>query len=83
MDAAVTTKGQITIPKPIRDHLGLRAGDRVRFFLHPDGSVVMLPRLPVTALRGMLTPRNGPVSIDDMSEAVEAAAAEAMDDAEP
>ena len=83
MDAAVTAKGQITIPKPAREHLGLHAGDRVKFFLHPNGGVVMLPTLPVTALRGMLKPRNGRVSIDDMTDAVEAAAAEAMDDAKP
>src|SRR5215471_944006 len=54
MESAITVKGQATIPKPIREHLGLKPGDRIKFFVHPDGTVVMLPKLPVTALRGML-----------------------------
>ena len=29
--AKVTSKGQITIPKPVRDRLGLRSGDKVGF----------------------------------------------------
>lgn len=80
MDAAVTAKGQITIPKPIRDRLGLQVGDRVKFFLHPDGSVVMLPALPATALKGMLKPRTGIAAIDDMTEAAASGALESMDD---
>jgi len=39
MDTAITGKGQATIPKAIREHLGLRPGDRVKFFVHPDGSM--------------------------------------------
>jgi AbrB family looped-hinge helix DNA binding protein len=42
MESAITVKGQATIPKAIREHLGLRPGDRVKFFVHPDGSVVSL-----------------------------------------
>jgi len=41
MESAITVKGQATIPKPIREHLGLQPGDRVKFFVHPDGSVVL------------------------------------------
>jgi len=81
MDAAVTAKGQITLPKPIRQHLGLQAGDRVKFFVHPDGSVALLPILPVTALKGMLKARKGQVTIDDMTEAAASGAAEMMCDA--
>jgi len=44
MESAITVKGQATIPKPIREHLGLQPGDRVKFFVHPDGSVVLLPK---------------------------------------
>ena len=42
MESTITVKGQATIPKPARDHLGLKPGDRVKFFVHPDGSVVTM-----------------------------------------
>lgn len=75
MESAITVKGQATIPKAIRKHLRLKPGDRVKFFLHPDGSVVLLPKLPASALRGMLKSRRSrPVSGTDMTEAVAAAA---------
>ena len=54
MESAITAKGQTTIPKAVRDHLGLKPGDRVKFFIHPDGSVVLLPKLPASALRGIV-----------------------------
>jgi antitoxin PrlF len=57
MESAITSKGQATIPKAVRDHLQLKPGDRVKFFIHPDGSVVLLPKLPLSALRGILGPR--------------------------
>jgi AbrB family looped-hinge helix DNA binding protein len=57
VESAITVKGQATIPKPIRDHLGLKPGDRVKFFVHPDGSVVLLPNVPVAALRGVVKSR--------------------------
>jgi AbrB family looped-hinge helix DNA binding protein len=74
MDSAITSKGQATIPKAIREHLGLRPGDRVKFFVHPDGSVVLLPKLPATALRGIVKPRQPPVTIEAMTEAIGAGA---------
>jgi AbrB family looped-hinge helix DNA binding protein len=74
MESAITRKGQATIPKAIREHLHLKPGDRVKFFLHPDGSVVLLPKLPVTAVRGMIKPRGTPVTIEDMNEAIIAGA---------
>ena len=76
MESAITTKGQATIPKPIREHLGLKPGDRVKFFIHPDGTVVMLPKLPVTALRGMLKSDRPPPTSEEMDDAIAAAVAE-------
>jgi len=37
----VTVKGQVTIPKPVRDYLGLTPGSEVDFSVDPDGRVVM------------------------------------------
>ena len=74
MDSAITSKGQATIPKAIRQHLGLRPGDRVKFFLHPDGSVVLLPKLRVATLRGIVRPRQRPVTTEAMNEAIGAGA---------
>jgi AbrB family looped-hinge helix DNA binding protein len=37
----VTVKGQVTVPKPIRDRLGLAAGSRVSFVVEPDGRVTL------------------------------------------
>jgi len=66
-----TSKGQATIPKSIREHLGLEPGDRVKFFVHPDGSVVLLPKLPASAIRGMVKSRNAqPVTTEQMTAAI-------------
>lgn len=71
MESAITVKGQATIPKAVREHLGLKTGDRVKFFFHPDGSVVLLPKLPAAALRGILkSRRQRPVTIDEMTKAI-------------
>jgi antitoxin PrlF len=77
MESAITAKGQATIPKAIREHLRLKPGDRVKFFVHPDGSVVLLPKLPASALRGIVKPRRRPVTIEEMSAAAAAGAADA------
>ena len=76
VESAITVKGQATIPKTIREHLGLKPGDRVKFFVHPDGSVVLLPKLSASSLRGIIkSRRRRPVTIAEMTEAaVEGAA---------
>ena len=71
MESAITVKGQATIPKPIREHLGLQPGDRVKFFVHPDGSVVLLPKVSASAVRGMVKSRKPkPMTTEQMTTAV-------------
>jgi len=40
-ESTLTSKGQTTIPKDIRDGLGLKPGDRITFTMMPDGTVRM------------------------------------------
>jgi AbrB family looped-hinge helix DNA binding protein len=75
MESAITVKGQATIPKEIREHLGLKPGDRLKFFLHPDGTVVLLPKVPARSLRGMIRSRRRPVTLGEMTKAVAEGAA--------
>lgn len=76
MESAITVKGQATIPKKIREHLGLKPGDRLKFFLHPDGTVVLLPKVPARSLRGMIrSRRQRPVTLEEMTRAVAEGAA--------
>jgi antitoxin PrlF len=39
MIATITDKGQLTLPKPIRDLLGIQAGSRIDFEVLPDNSL--------------------------------------------
>ncbi|RLM50025.1 AbrB/MazE/SpoVT family DNA-binding domain-containing protein [Halorubrum sp. Atlit-28R] len=53
-DATITSKGQVTIPKRIRDELGLDAGTEVEFIIEGDGSIrVQLKEPPLEQLRAI------------------------------
>lgn len=41
MATHVTSKGQVTIPKPVRDVMGIKTGTAVEFTLAPDGRVIL------------------------------------------
>ena len=41
MATKVTRKGQVTIPKPVRDHLGIGPGSQIAFRRAADGSIVL------------------------------------------
>jgi len=67
--ATLTSKGQTTIPKEIRESLGMKAGDRMTFTLMPDGTVVMrVKNKSVTQLAGLLHKKGRkPVPIEQLS----------------
>ena len=68
--ATLTSKGQITIPKEIRDHLGVEPGDRLNFNIGSEGGVTVEPEtIDVRSLRGMLKSRNH-VSLEGMDKAI-------------
>ena len=58
MIATVTTKGQVTIPKAIRDLLGIRPNDKVDFKME-NGVVVLKPLKSLRDLRGSVPAVNG------------------------
>ena len=70
--ATMTTKGQITIPKVVRDELKLKAGDRVDFVVNAAGEAV-IRRVSCCAkeVRGMLAHRaQASLTVEEMDKAV-------------
>ena len=68
-DATLTSKGQTTIPKEIRDSLSMKAGDRMTFTLMPDGTVVMRVKTRrVADLAGVLHKKSRkPLPVEQLS----------------
>lgn len=71
MEATLTSKGQITIPKAVRDALQLRTGDRLDFVVQTDGTVRVLPiKGSVKSLKGILPRPVRPVTLEEMEQAI-------------
>ena len=71
MEATLTSKGQITLPKALRDALQLATGDRIAFVVDDEGVVRLIPkRQSIRQLKGTLAPPAVPVSLDDMDRAI-------------
>jgi AbrB family looped-hinge helix DNA binding protein len=69
----VTSKGQITVPKPIREHLNLTKGDRIEFLIGVNGKVTIMPATAdVRELKGLIAKPARKVTVADMNKAIEA-----------
>ena len=66
--ARITSRGRVTVPKVIRDALGLRSGDVVEFLIREGGAVEMTRSL--LSLRGTLKSRMRPMSVADMDAGI-------------
>lgn len=68
-EATLTSKGQTTIPKDIRDSLAMKTGDRMTFTLMPDATVVMRVKTKsITNLAGVLHKKGRkPVPVEQLS----------------
>jgi AbrB family looped-hinge helix DNA binding protein len=75
MEATLSSKGQATIPKAVRDRLQLKPGDRFKFFFHPDG-VIILPKISTARLKGTIPKPAQPVSLEEMDRAIAEGATE-------
>ncbi len=68
--ARLTSKGQITLPKSVRDRLHLVAGDRVEFIEMNGGFHMRAIGADVRKLKSILPPRKTPVSLEQMQAAI-------------
>ena len=78
--STLTSKGQITVPKAIRDRLGLIEGDILEFTIGEDGRIIVRPRRSSRGACGVLGDyaSDRPVSVDEMKRAVRGRAAKKM-----
>ncbi|MFP5284669.1 MAG: AbrB/MazE/SpoVT family DNA-binding domain-containing protein [Thermoanaerobaculia bacterium] len=69
--ATITSKGQVTIPKEVRDALRLQTGHRIAFQVRSDGIVEMRPEnVDLMSLRGIFKPSVKGVTLEDIREAI-------------
>ena len=72
--AVLTSKGQITIPKEVRERLNVDAGDRVEFVETDRGVFTLIAATrDVKALKGLIPKPAQSVSIEDMNRAIASA----------
>ena len=70
--ATLTSKGQVTLPKQVRETLKVKPGDQIDFVLDAEGEVrVRAGRFDVRDLKGLLQrPGRRPVSLEAMNDAI-------------
>jgi antitoxin PrlF len=70
--STLTSKGQITIPKELRDRLHLKKGSRLEFVVEASGRLILQPlNSDFRSLRGMIrSQRKRPASIAEVNEAI-------------
>jgi len=76
--STLTSKGQVTIPKPIRERFSLETGDRLEFTVDEAGHIVVRPRSDQSGVCGILSdlaPRR-PVTVAEMKRAIRRRAAQ-------
>ncbi len=82
--ATLTSKGQITLPKEVRNRHGLRPGDTVEFIEEDSRTYVKAQKVRAVDLAGILgpPPSGGGLAVEDFDEAIMDAVAEDWDDFE-
>ena len=73
--STMTTRGQTTLPKGVRDALGLRAGDRVSYRVK-DGVAELCPMRSVNHLRNFFRDSGPTVTIEELNRTIAEAASE-------
>lgn len=70
--STLTSKGQITLPKEIREKLDLDSGDPINFVVQPNGDVLLKPaKFDIRKLQGILkSHKKRPVTLEEMNAAI-------------
>lgn len=75
MTATLTSKGQLTLPKSIRDQLRLRTGDKLEFFIRADGHIEAVPkRSTMIELKALIPPPRTNIDLESIEAAIIAGA---------
>ncbi len=70
-DSTITSKGQITLPKAIREQFQLHPGDRVEFLIGSDGLISLWPVTSVVLiLKGLIPKPKQHVCLEEMRTAI-------------
>lgn len=78
--STLTRKGQTTVPKEIREYLGIESGDRIEYTVDAEGRVVLTPStVDISELDGLLARRGKKrASLAEMQRAIEREAAKSV-----
>ena len=71
VESAITSKGQTTLPKPVREALGVVPGDRVRYVILDNNEVRIVPIRPLSRLYGTLKHDGPAATLQEMDRAIE------------
>ena len=69
IESVITSRGQIKLPKAVREALSVQAGDRVRYIIQ-NGEVSIMPVRPTARLFGVLKYDGPAVTLEDMDRAI-------------
>lgn len=76
--AMLTNEGQINVPKPIQEALGVHPGDRIEFEIREDGTILVraerAEKVDLLSLRGILKPKIRGGTVEEMNETIRKAA---------
>lgn len=70
MIGTLSSKNQATFPKAVREHMHIGPGSKFRFFLHPNGGIMILPVVPITRLKGSVPKLDHTLTVEEMNSAI-------------
>ena len=75
LESTMTRKGQVTIPKAIRDRLGVKEGEKVLFVMRGEEVVLKVVKGTILDLRGSVGPSANPEDFEKIRQSVRRAVA--------